>query len=193
MKFTSINIENNNNQIMNSNYAYSEFGNQASCSVTNSNHIACFYNHLDGYMVFGTILSYDSELNCLDVYNLYDFYGSTYSFMKSIHLKEEIVVFAYYNFSEYNAYATPQLLKLFFCQLNNGMIEEYFINKQSFISLDKYEFCINETLNDMIRISENEICVISTTDQKDILYIVLIDIVETKKIIIRYYKIKLYN
>ena len=45
----------------------------------------------------------------------------------------------------------------------------------------------------MIRISENKLCVTSTTDQKDILYIVLLDIVETEKIIIRYYKINIYT
>ena len=195
MKFTSINIENNNNQIMNSNYAFSDFGNQASCSITNSNHIACFYNHFDGnYLIFGAILSYDSELNCLDVYDLNDFYGSAYSFMKCVHLKEEIVVFAYFNFTSDNEpYTTPKLLKLFFCELNNGMIEEFYINQKSFISLDKYQFCINDTLNDMIRISENKICVISTTDQKDILYVVLLDFVKMEKIIIRYYKINIYS
>jgi len=45
----------------------------------------------------------------------------------------------------------------------------------------------------MIRISDNRICVISTTDEKNILYIVLLDIKETEKIIIRYYIINIYT
>ena len=172
MKFTSINIENNNNQIIGSNYAYSGFGNQVSCTVTSSNYIACFYIYMNQYlMFFGTISSYDSELNCLDTYDLYDLYASAFSFMKCIHLKEEIAVFAYFNFSETNAYTTPQLLRLFFCKINNGKIEEYLINQKSYFSLEKYMFCINDTLNDMIRISENKICITSTTDQKNIFYI----------------------
>ena len=194
MKFTSVNIENNNNQIVKSNYVNSMFGYQESCTITNSNYIVCFYLSLiNEYFAYGTISSFDSELDLKNTFYLYDFYGSIDSFAKSIHLKDEIVAFAYFNFTSDDAYSTSQILKIIFCKLNNGNIEEYLINQQSFVLLDKYKFCISDILNDMIRISENKICVTSTTDQKDILYIVLLDIIKTEKIIIRYYKINIYT
>ena len=176
MKFTSINIENNNNQIIKSNYIKSMYGSQESCTITKSNYIVCFYLKWgDDYLVYGTISSYDSELDLKNTFYLQDFYGAIDSFVKSIHVKDEIVSFAYFNFTSLEeAYTTPQILKILFCKLNNGIIGEYFINGKSFVSLDKYKFCINDILNDMIKISENKLCVTSTTDQKDILYIVLL-------------------
>ena len=193
MKFTSINFENNNIQTVKSNFTYSIIGNQVSCTITNSNFIVCFYLYSNGYN-YGTIVSFDSELNFKSSFQLLDFYGLNYTFSKFIHLKEEIVVLAYYNFTSYNnPFTTPQILKIIFRNLNNGIFEEYLINQQSFVFLDKYKFNINDILNDIIRISDNKICTTSTTDLLDILYIVLLDIIKTEKIIIRYYKINIYS
>ena len=73
------------------------YGNQESCTITNSNYIICFYLLLvDSYYAYRTISSFDSELNLKNTFQIYDFYGSIDSFAKSIHLKDEIYAFAYF-------------------------------------------------------------------------------------------------
>ena len=62
-----------------------------SCYETSSNFIVCFYVYLNGYS-FGTMVSFDSELNFISSFQLSDFYGLSNIFSKCIYLKEEIVV-----------------------------------------------------------------------------------------------------
>jgi hypothetical protein len=49
------------------------------------------------------------------------------------------------------------------------------------------------SLNDLIKISDEKICFLSTSNDKDILYIVLINIFGIEKLIIRYYDIEILN
>ena len=195
IKFISIDIANNNEINYKTQTIGNAFGKSVSCFVTDLNFIVCFYISFDGnYYFYGTITSFDKDLNVLNHVNLPDVYGNEYLFMKCIHLKEEIGIFAYYNFTSPEIfYESPQLLKLYFKKLdNNGNINEYLDYQEFFIVLDKYKFNINNILNDIIKVSNNKICVISTSNEKTILYVVLLDIIGTQNFIIRYYLINIF-
>ena len=61
------------------------------------------------------------------------------------------------------------------------------------IKLEKMEFNDDDLLNDLIKISDEKICFTSTSDDKQKLYIAIIKILDTSKVVIRYYSIEIYH
>jgi hypothetical protein len=61
------------------------------------------------------------------------------------------------------------------------------------IELDLFEFNIDSLLNDLIKISDNKLCFVSTSEDKENLYIALIKIMNKNSVIARYYSIAIYK
>ena len=201
-KFTSIDIKNNNPS--NSDYYYNTdfVGKKISCYMTDLKYIFCFYT----YNLSGNTLGYIKIINLdfdiiggIDIYNVY---ADDTTFMKCIYFREEVGIFIYYYFTyDNNNKKIPTkhlkiLFKLYTC-INKFLINHCFIDDYSNnfpeIILDKRQFNMECLLNDLIKVSDTKVAFISTNDEKDMLYVVLLNIFARTKVIIRYYDIKIFS
>ena len=167
------------------------YGSQISCYQTAKGLLNCFYLTINDNVIFYNIVKYENDftdkINSTFESNILD----EDSFMKCIHLKEEVGVFAYYY--NYSDHFYPVLLFREFDKNVNQFI--YYLPDEfefSSITLLKYEFLNNILLNDLIKLSENKIAFTATVENKELIYIILINIFREKKIKIRYYALKLY-
>ena len=178
------------------------YGKTATCFMTKKNYIVCLaiYKQFDLKKIFSTseIISYIYKVYIFDK-NLYIVYNDqldsyvltsdnikncNFYFYKALHLKKEIGVFAFY--TENNKY-----LNLVFKEFDtsSNKLKKY-INT---IILDKYKANVNNLLNDIIRVDDNKLCFFSTSDNKEIMYLVLIRVYDTKETAVRYYAFDIYN
>ena len=167
-------------------------GNSVSCFMTESLNIICFYLlkvlALNHYKIIALDQNFEEQKKLALDYTI----PSDYSyFFKCIHLKENIGVFILYR---YLTILNPENKNPIILIKDYDSEFKKFNNYLSFnrIILDEIEFNNNDLLNDLIKISDEKICFISTSDDKDKLYIVLIKILDTDKIVIRYYSIEIY-
>ena len=200
-KFTKIDI---NNNLPTSNYYcnYNVVGQKISCYVSDSIKIFCFYTYKDtDTYKYGYIKIFSENLHEIGGKRIEYVYAEDETFLKCIYFKDEIGIFVYYYFYKENGNTiNPQNPKILFkrstCTTLYGStscnLNDYSNNFKETI-LDKKKFNINILLNDIIKISDNRICFISTSDDRNVLYIILIDIFETEKLVIRYYDIELYS
>ena len=107
-------------------------------------------------------------------------------FIKCIHLKEEIGVFIFYRAVNSKMVKYPVLL---FKNYLNNQLNDYIPE----VILDKKEFNTDCLLNVLIKINENKICFISTSENKEEMYIVLISIYDNSNIAIRYYNFNIFS
>ena len=109
-------------------------------------------------------------------------------FFKGIHLKEEIGVFMYYTST--NSKTPIVSIKKYI--VNSGM-EGY--NSFNEININKIEdFNSATTLNDIMKINESKICIVSVSSNKNILYLVLLSLFENDtKMLISYYSFDMYE
>ena len=222
-------------------------GNSLSCFVTDLKYIICSYiNSTETTIKIGRItnkkktnyfcqLVLDKDFNDknLTIYN-YNVNSDPNSFVKGIHLKNEVGVFIYYN--NLQSYMSYPILLFKKYNENTNKLENYFSSRKS-VELNKYvniynyrnrnrtynnwnnynysnwnnnypsnrynysqnnniyfnNYCLK---NDLIKISENKICFTTSSLSNETLYIILLNILENEKIVIRYYSInlfKLYN
>ena len=113
--------------------------------------------------------------------------GNENLFLKTLHLKENVGIFIYYKSISY----TYPIIKIKEWDGNNNLND---FNSFGLISLNKYIFNPNLFLNDIIKLKENYICFSSTSQDKEILYIVVLYFYNNyNKLVIRYYTIQLYN
>ena len=104
-------------------------------------------------------------------------------FLKSIYLKQNIGIFAYYQGKE-NYYP-----KIFLENIGETDFSEIFS-----LELNKYEFNTDPLLNDLIKINNKRFCFISTSYERYILYVILFDLYNNdNNIKIRYYTISIYD
>ena len=194
-KFTSVDIKNNNPIISTAPIQLST-GKITSCFMTTLNLTMCFFiynNNLLTTTGFVTVLS--NNILVLAIKDIDYISEDENSFFKCIHYQGEIGIFVYYY---YDAIKTGLLTtiktyyqhpKIIFLEYSNFKLNEYIGN----IILDRREFNVNLFLNDIIKISNDKVCFISTSDNRDVLYVVLLTIFGTEKVIIKYYDIEIFN
>ena len=115
------------------------------------------------------------------------------TFYKCIHLKKEIGIFIYYpyfNNNENVKFFPVLLFKEYQANISdiiNYTIPEIIINKIN-ILYDPYIF-----LNDLIKLNSNKLCLCSTNNgDKNILYIILINLFQDIQYKVRYYSIDIF-
>ena len=140
------------------------------------------YFNLTKYEIdFTNKVSLDFESNVNDEYN----------FFKCIHFKDEIMVIVYYQYFENNLY--PIILFKEF-NVENQVFENYF-SEGKYISgiILKRNFNNHLLLNDFIKLNNNKFVFSTTAEDKEKLYIIVINIFGNKKVKIRYYSINIYE
>ncbi len=154
-----------------------------SCFETIIFNIVCFFQSIS-YNYSIVILNHNLEeidLSTID-YEIDDL-KTDIIFYKAIHLKEEAGVFIYYkSLLIYN----PIIVFKYYNE-SSKKLEDYFSSISSIV-IDKYNLSNNLTLNDIIKMSENKICFTSLSKEKEILFIILLNIFNSTeyKINIRY-------
>ena len=146
-------------------------GKMISCFETKNNLIICFYmtkvheEIYSGFYVdssYFNLVKYSIDLSDDKLYSFELNYEDQNSFYKCIHLKDEVGVFAYYN------YLTDILQPiLLFKQFNNNNFEDYLPYNNSLIILNLLDATNNILLNDIIRINEKKICFSTTSLNKE--------------------------
>ena len=194
MNFSSIDIIGNNPII--SDESFSQFfiqGNTVSCFITDSKIVICFNLILEGVLYQFHIIAFNQKLEKLKSKNLLYHMLSDYSyFYKCIHLKEETGVFIFYRSPHvgFSMIKNPMLIFKTYDSNSNSFSDYLSIEE---LELNLFEFNIDSLLNDIIKLSNNKICFISTSEDKEILYIVIIKILDKNNIIIRYYSLAIYR
>ena len=173
-------------------YESNGYGNTISCFESESQLIICFYMTLIDDNVFLNFVKYDINLENKIISDFQLNYIDEKIFFKSIHLKGEIGVFAYYEYYSDSIY--PFLTFKEFNKTKNGF--ENYLNLpyyNSTVILKKYKFNTNLLLNDIIQLTEKKIAYCAVDENKEILYIILLNIFGYKKIKIRYYLIRIFD
>ena len=189
-KFALNSISNNGFKSINY-YTESDIvGNSLGCFITKLNYIICIYltkSDSNSISIFN-IIALDSELDKLTSLTLeYPSYNEE-AFIKCIHYKDEIGIFTYYTTE--NEILVPTIKFLEYDNTNLGSFKNYLDNYEE-IKLSK-SFDSDCQLNDIIKISEYKICYIAPSTDRENLYVIILNIYGTEKIIIKYYKIQLY-
>ena len=78
--------------------------------------------------------------------------------------------------------------------MTNGAIEDGFPDfENNYVILDYYKFERNALMNDISKISDNKICFTATLDDHETIFIVILNIINSKLIKIRFYSFQIYN
>jgi hypothetical protein len=159
------------------------YGNQISCFLTVKKLVICFYLTKNNNDISFNIVKYNENLQDKKelVFPSYLNYDTT--FLKCIHLKGEIGVYAYYLYK--NNFFYPVFLFKEFTTSFVDYLPSYEISNHRFLN--------NSLINDLIKLTESKIVFSTVTEDKKIVYIILIDIFGDKKIRLRYYPLKLYE
>mgnify|MGYP003571295984 CR=1 FL=1 len=160
---------------------YKIISNSVSCFMTVQKNIICFYLSENDSLSRYYIIALDINFK-----NLSSTYIET-SF--SIHYKDEVGIFTFYNISD--DFGAPYIFFKIFTSNNTPPFTNYFPSFSEIIL--KKKFIKNCLMNEIIKISEKKICYIVPSEEKEELYIVLLNIYETEKVIIRYFKIDIYK
>ena len=158
------------------------------CFETAQGKIICFYQDTSYQYI---IQQYNSDLDEEVSNNDFGYENNAnvqnnQIFFKCIHFKNEIGIFAYYqSISDVYPYIS---LKIF----ENYQINDY--KGISKFSLNEYRLYSFYKLNDLIKVSDTKICYASCSDDKTILYVIMITLYnDDTKILIRYYSVNMYS
>ena len=163
-------------------------GYMISCFETESKYIICFY--MDSLTEKKYIISlYDENLNKKqNSVSITTKIISKDIFFICIHYEAEIGLFLYYDYIDDKG---PYPI-ITFKEQKSEEIES--INGLNDIQINSYIFNTNLNLNDFINISKDLFCFSSVSEEKEILYIILIKIFNNKtKVKIRYYVIRTFG
>ena len=196
--FTSTDIVNNNPVIKT--YTTDSKGKAVSCYVTESNYVVCLFLQKDQVIWFYYFIGiYDLNLSRksetrTEYYAVESLLSSTFDyFLKCFLLEGNIGVFIFYNAIKTSTvplnYDMETFPTIIFKKLTGTSLSDYL----SEIKLNQKTFIDSSLLNDFIKMSNTKLCFISTSTSKEDLYVVLIKIFNTNKIVIRYYTIDIYT
>ena len=199
----------NNNEFTNTNPSTKEFkkaadiGGSISCYYSESKYIYCCYiaqiTSYSGGGFWGSSTTKNNFCQLALNENLNEAKSSCFSdyinsnenvFTKCIHLKGEAGAYTYYN-----SYNYPVFLFKNFKKPSN--FEDYL--SRPYIQLDYYvnnyniyfnNYCLK---NDLIKINENKLCYITSSNTNETLYIAILNIFELRDVIIRYYSINIFK
>ena len=194
MQFTSGNIINNNpikGEFVSENII---LGNSASCFMTDSKYIVCLYvlkTLLFEYGFFNLIAIDQNFVKQTTLPLIYKMVSDFSYFYKCFHLKGETGVFIFYYDGLLTMLQTP-IIMIKTYDSNHKIFIDY-LPTIPFITLSQENYNNDGLLNDIIKISDEKICFTSTSNDKDKLYIALIKILDTSKVVIRYYSIEIYS
>ena len=87
------------------------YGLQTSCFETSNGLINCFYSTKKDYNYYYNIVKYSNELTDKIHISFSDVVEDENSFLKCIHLKDEIGVYAYYTYIDHSFYPAFQIMK----------------------------------------------------------------------------------
>ena len=178
-------------------YDVSSRGRVVSCFITESNYIICLFLHISQLVwQYYHIGIYDSNLNKKKEI-VTDYYSVDYSsgkefnyFSKCIHLEANIGAFIFFKASRLVIYSVDSYPIIIFREVESATsLKEYLYE----ISINKKTFNQGILLNDFIKISTTKLCFISTSSSKEDLYIVLINIFNTNKVVLRYYTLNIFT
>ena len=163
------------------------FGNMISCFQSETKHIYCFYILSINNKQY-KIIDYDENLakkseNAVINTQIID----EDIFFKCIYYDKEIGIYIYFNKID-NKGPYPIIS---FKEKKDAKIEGYKTLNE--IRLNSYIFNTSLYLNDFIELSTNYFCLASVSNNKEILYIVILNLFEETKIKIRYYIIKTFE
>ena len=202
LKFSSTDIKNSNP--VQKNYTLTNsIGISVSCFVTDSNCILCLYltkrltveivDYFTGYIKIGIYNSVLTQITEKDTdYIMVQNSEKINFFLKCIHLEGNAGIFIFYKSSGTLKHTMDTYPTLLFKNYTGGSSLNDYLSS-SVISLNKKEFNTLCLLNDLIKISNKKICFVSTSVNKDELIIVLLNIFNTNKVVIRYYSIDIFN
>ncbi|MBP5698577.1 MAG: hypothetical protein J6W96_03520 [Alphaproteobacteria bacterium] len=169
-------------------------------SKTLGNHISCFqtqlsfiltclilYQRSTSYSQFYMIALNESNFVELGTgsFTSSGFYQN--SFYKCVNVKRNVGAFIYY--AKNGALISPYIA-LYYYKGSSSSVIEYAAAIE--IKYNNIQFSIDLSLNDVIRISNERVCFITTSEDKTILFIVLIDISSTIELF-KYYQINIYS
>ena len=204
LSFTSTDIINNNP--ITKDYSTNSIGKSFSCFLTTSNNIICMFLisrqdstiSSDYYTAHICIGVYKSDLTKIlekeTEYIMTDSSSDFNIFLKCIHLEGEVGIFAFYNSNVDNSeksYKSNTYPTIIFKYYDSNLSINNYLNLV--INLNKKEFNTYSLLNDLVKISNTKLCYISTSTNKEELYIILLNIFNTNQIVIRYYTIAIYE
>ena len=158
------------------------------CFETDDKIIICLYLNKDHYL---EIYGYSQKTSTGAVQNLLynekEIDENADIFFKGIHLKKEIGVFMYYtSTSDSNpiiSFKNVDKDKREMVNYNLGNVEP-----------NKYNLNPGTLLNDIIKINDNKICICSTSQNKEILYLLILNLFDdVSTIMINYYAIEIYK
>ena len=160
-----------------------------SCFFTVKLKYICFYQNEKN--ILKTLVFQDTNLSSYKTNSIYTpnsaISNNKQKFLKTIHLKEEIGVFVFYTEEKDNF----PYISLYECNSNNELI---IYNSFENIIIDKVNLNNNFMLNDLIKLNENKICLISPSNDKLSLYVVVFSLYDNySKMNIRYYSIAMWN
>ena len=192
--FSSTSLSNNP---IDKSYSVTSKGNSVSCFITINKFVLCLFLQKSSLWQYYYIGIYNENLVKIKEIKT-DYYTTDltlkyYIYSKCIHLENEAGAFIFYK-----AYQITTVLlametypTIIFKSTDGTSITNYFsydeyeINKKSFDS--------SSLLNDFIKISNKKLIFTSTSTSKEELYIVLINIFSTNKIVIRYYTLEIFT
>ena len=164
-----------------------------SCFTTKSLKIGCFFYHSFG--------SYCLELFNPDFFSIGFFHlipiePDPYTFFKAIHLKEEIMAVYYFLEAEnsYGYFDLYQLESIDYSYLDyNGYNTIDYYNDYGNIKLNISSLYTSIYYNDLIKLNDNKLCLVSFSLEKKIYIITITLFNNDKDLIIYYYSIDFYN
>ena len=163
------------------------FGNMISCFQSKTKHIYCFYILSINNKQY-KIIDYDENLAKKSEYAIINTQIIDENiFFKCIHYDKEIGIYIYFNKID-NQGPYPIIS---FKEKKDGKIEGYKTLNE--IRLNSYIFNTSLYLNDFIELSSDYFCLASVSNNKEILYIVILNLFEETKIKIRYYIIETFE
>ena len=167
-------------------------GYEVSCFLSLMGFINCFTLIKKDNKPFYSFIRFNNDFSNKKIHQI-ESNADEESFYKCIHLEGEVGVYAYYYNQEGNI--NPVILFREF-KIKNDQYEYYLSSEYtaSGIMISKNNFLNNFLLNDIIRIGDKKIVFTATVEDKETLYIILINIFgeSEKKLKIRYYSIKLF-
>ena len=167
-----------------------------SCFVSKNNYIWTmgFKNENNTFSYYIIIYSPFNLSHMIDIetFEVYPF--DNRAFYKIVHLKDDIGVAVFYSF-QYNNISIPYP-SFIIRQIEGEKLINYldsYYNESILIDFHNISFNYDCLLNDLIRISDFKISFITMDINKEILYIILLEIYSPKSFSIKLYKIDIYN
>lgn len=172
-------------------------GNSVSCFKADEfDIIICFilnkYSSYSSYSVF-SIIVLDKELKkkTSETFQINSFYQN--SFYKCIKWRNNVGAFFYYQLNNNKNKIFPYFSLRYYKQSTNEVL---YYNSNSYqdieINYKDTQFNIDSSLNDIVKLNEKKICFSTISENKEILYIILINLYQGY-LNIRYYPIEIFN